>query len=53
MIHQHLIVVKIVFNGIEYLKNIFHHLVTISIPKVAKNGQKEPILATSEIRPLI
>ena len=32
------------------MKNIFYHLVTISIPKIAKNGEKEPILTNSEIR---
>ena len=27
------------------LENIFKHLVTLSIPKVARNGQKLPIFA--------
>ena len=49
MVHQHLRLVQIVFNHIEYLKNVFYHLVTISVPKVAKNGQIMPILANSEI----
>ena len=30
--------------------DIPYHLVTLSIPKVAKNGQKVPISANSEIR---
>ena len=35
---------------IESLKNIFGHLVTLSIPKVVKNGQKAPINAKYDIR---
>ena len=39
-------------NHILYLKNILQHLVAISIPKVAKNGQKVPIFDNFEIRPV-
>ena len=47
MVHLLLAYVLIVFNEIKHLKSNFHDLVTISIPKVAKNDQKVPILATS------
>ena len=39
-----------IFSEIKCLKNIFGHLVTLSVPKVVKNGQKEPILAYFKIR---
>ena len=32
------------------MKNIFYHLVTFSIPKVTKNGQKVPISAKFEFK---
>ena len=41
--------VAMVFNKKKCLKSISINLVTLSIPKVAKNGQKVPILAISEI----
>ena len=50
MVHQHFVLPLMVFTDIRCLKNIFINLVTLSIPKVAKNGQKVPILASFEIR---
>ena len=35
---------------IKSLKNIFGHQVTLSIPKVVKNGQKVPIIPKYDIR---
>ena len=51
MVHQHFVLPLMVFTEIRCLKNIFINLVTLSIPKVAKNGQKVPILANFEITP--
>ena len=45
MVHQHFSLPLMVFTEIRCLKNIFINLVTLSIPKIAKNGQKVPILA--------
>ena len=39
-----------VFIETKCWKNICGHLVTLSIPKVVKNGQKVPILSRYEIR---
>ena len=50
MVHQHFVFLLVVFTKIRCLKNIFINLVTLSIPKEAKNGQKVPILASFEIR---
>ena len=50
MVHQHFVLPLMVFTDIRCLKNIFINLVTLSIPKVAKNGQKVPISANFEIR---
>ena len=38
-----------VINQTENQKNISYHLVAFSIPKVARNGQKVPILTKSDI----
>ena len=50
MVHQHFVLPLMVFTEIRCLKNIFINLVTLSIPKVAKNGQIVPIYANFEIR---
>ena len=50
MVNQHFVLSLMAFTNIRCLKNIFINLVTLSIPKVAKNGQKVPILASFEIR---
>ena len=50
MVHQQSRLLKVILYEIKSLKNIFGHLVTLSIPKVVKNGQKVPILANFEIR---
>ena len=44
MVHQYFAVLFIVFGEKKCFKNILIYLVTLSIPKVAKNGQKLPIL---------
>ena len=51
MVLQYIALILLTFNENRCMKNIFYHLVTLSIPKVAKNGQKVPILAKFEIRP--
>ena len=50
IVHQYLTLSLTVFSEIRCLKNIFINLVTLSIPKVARNGQKVPIFANFEIR---
>ena len=51
IVHQHFALPWIFFTEMRCLKNISINLVTLSIPKVAKNGLKVPILANLEIRP--
>ena len=51
MVHQYIAIMLLTFNENRCMKNIFYHLVTISIPKVAKSDQKVPMLAKFEIRP--
>ena len=48
LVQHHHILLVIVFTEKNTMKNISHYLVTISIPKVAKIGQKVPIMAKSE-----
>jgi len=48
MLQQYLAHISAVFTDLEYQKNNFDHLVAISIPKVAKNGQKVPNMAIFE-----
>ena len=50
MVQQHFVLLLVTLNDIRYLKNIFYHLVTLSIPKVAKSGQKGPMFAKFEIK---
>ena len=50
MVHQHFTHLLLVLNDFKCMIDIPYHLVTLSIPKVAKNGQKVPISANSEIR---
>ena len=50
LVHPLIMLVLIVFNESKHFKNIFQSLVTISIPKVAKNGQKVPTLANNDFR---
>ena len=50
MVHQQFRLPYLIFSETKRLKNIFGHLVTLSVPKVVKNGQKVPILADLEIR---
>ena len=50
MVHQQLRLLLVIFCESKCLKNIFGHLVTLSIPKVVKNGQKVPIIPKYDIR---
>ena len=43
LVYHHNSLLLMVFTEIGCLKNIFTHLVTLSTPKVAKNGWKVPI----------
>ena len=52
MVQQHILLALIVFNEIKTWKNGSDHLVMISIPKVARNGQKVPIWSNFEMRPV-
>ena len=49
MEHKHFTHLLLVLNEMNGMKNISYHMGTLSIPKVAKNGQKVPISANSEI----
>ena len=50
MVDQYSAHVLMSLGDIKSLKNKSDHQVKISIPKVAKNSQKVPILAKSELR---
>ena len=45
MIQQDFVLILVPFNDISHLKKITYHLVTLSIPKVAKSDKKVPIFA--------
>ena len=49
MVHQKFGHPLVIYSEIKYLNNIFGLLVTLSIPKRVKNGQKVPVLAMYEI----
>ena len=51
MVHQYIALILLTFNEKRSMKNMFYHLVTFSIPKVAKSDQKVPMMAKFEIRP--
>ena len=50
MVHQHFTHLLLVLNDFKCMIDIPYYLVTLSIPKVAKNGQKVLISANSEVR---
>ena len=49
MIHQQLRLPLVIVWEMKSLKNIIGNLVTLSIPKVVKNGQKVPIIPKYDI----
>ena len=51
MVHQYIALILLMFNENRCMKYTFYHLVTLSIPKVAKSDQKVPMMAKFEIRP--
>ena len=51
MVHKYIALILLTSHENRCMKNLFFNLVTFSIPKVAKKGQKVPILAKFEIRP--
>ena len=50
MVHQYIALILLMFNENRCMKYTFYHLVTLSIPKVAKSGQKGPMFAKFEIK---